>query len=128
MHGGRRRCLHGLGADDRRRAHRYHRRPAGRRRPGARASARGERSSRRRALRDVLSTYDHKDLDALDDFAGLNTTVEVVARAIFRRYVAAIKAMGTGACAPIKRLEITVKESDVAAASYFEEDDAQGVV
>ena len=87
------------------------------------ARARSE-SRRRRALKDVLEAYDHRDLDAVDDFRGKNTTVEVVARGIFDRYVAAIKAMGSGACAPVSRLEITVKESDVASASYFEEDPA----
>lgn len=92
--------------------------------PRAAPRARDLALRRRRALKDVLEAYDHRDLDAVDDFRGKNTTVEVVARGIFDRYVAAIKAMGSGACAPVSRLEITVKESDVASASYFEEDPA----
>lgn len=73
-------------------------------------------------MKEVLSRYDHADLDTLEEFQGLNTTVEVVANAVFKRYVSAIRAMGSGACAPVSKLEITVKESDVAAASYFEQD------
>ena len=47
--------------------------------------------------------------------------VEVVARRSFERFVAALRGRGPGACAPVTRVEISVRESDVAAASYFEE-------
>ncbi|KAJ8612551.1 hypothetical protein CTAYLR_003728 [Chrysophaeum taylorii] len=60
-------------------------------------------------LRQVLDTYDHKDLDELEEFKDKNTTVEVVARAIFDKYRV------------VTRLEITVRESDVARASYYQQ-------
>jgi 6-pyruvoyl-tetrahydropterin synthase len=71
-------------------------------------------------LREVLAKYDHADLDNEPDFAGKNTTVEVVAAVVHAHFVASIKHRGwTGA--PVTRFEIEVKESDVAAASYFTE-------
>ena len=72
-------------------------------------------------LEKALSLYDHKDLDELDEFASSNTTVEVVSRALFRRYFSALSAHAPS-LATVTRLEITVHESDVARASYFEEE------
>mmetsp|Transcript_8708 Transcript_8708/g.13408 ORF Transcript_8708/g.13408 Transcript_8708/m.13408 type:complete len:128 (+) Transcript_8708:54-437(+) len=71
-------------------------------------------------LEKTLCVYDHKDLDELQDFASMNTTVEVVARAIFQRYFRGLSAHSKS-LATVTRLEITVHESDVARASYFEE-------
>ena len=77
-----------------------------------------------KALKNVLEVLDHADLDTLPGLEGTNTTVEVVAKFIFDAFVGELK--GSGA-AKITRVEIRVAESDVATASYFEED-ASGVL
>ena len=77
-----------------------------------------------RALKNVLEVLDHADLDTLPGLQGFNTTVEVVAKFIFDAFVGEMK--GSGA-AKVTRVEIRVAESDVATASYFEED-ASGVL
>jgi len=77
-----------------------------------------------KALKNVLEVLDHADLDTLPGLEGANTTVEVVAKFIFDAFVGELK--GSGA-AKVTRVEIRVAESDVATASYFEED-ASGVL
>ena len=77
-----------------------------------------------KALKNVLDVLDHADLDTLPGLEGFNTTVEVVAKFIFDAFVGEMK--GSGA-AKITRIEIRVAESDVATASYYEED-ASGVL
>ena len=77
-----------------------------------------------KALKNVLDVLDHADLDTLPGLEGTNTTVEVVAKFIFDAFVGEMK--GSGA-AKVTRVEIRVAESDVATASYFEED-ASGVL
>lgn len=78
-------------------------------------------------LREVLAKLDHADLDGLETFAGRNSTVEVVAHAVFADYVETFRARGASG-APISRLEVSVRESDVAAASYYEEDSGEGLL
>ena len=78
-------------------------------------------------LREVLAKLDHADLDRLDAFAGRNSTVEVVAQAVFADYVETFRARGASG-APVSRLEVSVRESDVAAASYYEEDAGEGLL
>ena len=77
-----------------------------------------------KALKNVLEVLDHADLDTLPGLQGFNTTVEVVAKFIFDAFLGQMN--GAGA-AKITRIEIRVAESDVATASYFEED-ASGVL
>ena len=77
-----------------------------------------------KALKNVLEVLDHADLDTLPGLEGTNTTVEVVAKFIFDAFVGELK--GSGA-AKVTRVEIRVAESDVATASYYEED-ASGVL
>lgn len=67
-------------------------------------------------LRMVMEEFDHKDLDTLFD-ANTNTTVEVIASEMFRRYRAHL---GDSIGSEVDRLEIVVRESDVAYASYYE--------
>ena len=83
-----------------------------------------------RLLKEAVAAYDHKNLDTLPEFARddgtrLNTTVEVMARAIFRRMFQSLstyhrserEGKGLGA---ITALRVTLEESDVASASYWE--------
>lgn len=70
-------------------------------------------------LREILAGIDHRDLDAHPDFAGRNSTTEVVARWIFERMVAAIRdgRLGPGAEA-LEELVVDIAESDIARAGY----------
>ena len=83
-------------------------------------------------LREVMEMYDHKNLDTLPEFKRAdgtqqNTTVEVMARAIYGRLHAALlqhhhlhvntDGKGLGA---VTGLHIKLEESDVASASYWE--------
>ena len=91
-----------------------------------------------RLLREVMELYDHKNLDTLPEFARpdgsrCNTTVEVMARAVYQRLherlqahhqsVVATDGKGLGA---VTAMHIKLEESDVASASYWETD-AQGL-
>lgn len=78
-------------------------------------------------LREVCSEYDHKNLDELAEFEGRNTTVEVVAKAVYDKLLARLsahhketlatsgKGFGSVTC-----LKITLDESDVASAAYWD--------
>lgn len=83
-------------------------------------------------LRECCALYDHKNLDTLNEFVRadgtlMNTTVEVMARALYRqlharllehhRQHAATDGKGLGA---VTSMRITLEESDVASASYYE--------
>ena len=83
-------------------------------------------------LKDAVAAYDHKNLDTLPEFARddgtrMNTTVEIMARAIFRRMFQSLsthhkehserEGKGLGA---ITALRVMLEESDVASASYWE--------
>ena len=77
-------------------------------------------------LREVMQLYDHVNLDTLPAFRGQNTTVEVMARAVYDELHARLVAhhcrsaptdgKGLGA---ITGMRITLEESDVASASYY---------
>jgi 6-pyruvoyl-tetrahydropterin synthase len=71
------------------------------------------------ALHDVLAGLNYRNLDDDPSLAGGNTTTEVLARVIFDRIAAAIRAgrLGTDA-ANIDSLRITLNESHVASAGY----------
>ena len=83
-------------------------------------------------LREVMELYDHKNLDALPEFvradgARMNTTVEVMARAVYKQLharllahhqsVLATDGKGLGA---VTAMHIKLEESDVASASFWE--------
>lgn len=84
-----------------------------------------------------MEVYDHKVLDNLEEFhpehngdKRVNTTVEVMARAVFRRMLEALKSHlaqnhtngGGKGFGGITTIRVDVKESDVASASYWESD------
>ena len=64
-------------------------------------------------LHAVLADLNYRNLDDEPDFAGTNTTTEVLARVIADRL--AERATGLG---PVERLVVTLHESHVAWASY----------
>ena len=64
-------------------------------------------------LREVLGGLTYRNLDDEPDFAGVNTSTEVLARAVADRLAARATALG-----PVTRLVVTLHESHVAWASY----------
>ena len=71
------------------------------------------------ALHDVLAGLNYRNLDEDPSLAGRNTTTEVLARVIFDRVAAAIRAGRLGAdAANIESLRVTLNESHVASAGY----------
>ncbi|MFG1462449.1 6-carboxytetrahydropterin synthase [Xanthobacter sp. DSM 24535] len=71
------------------------------------------------ALKAVLGPLTYRNLDDLADFAGRNTTTEVLCRHIFDRMADAARtgALGTGGDA-LAKLRVTLHESHVAKAWY----------
>lgn len=67
----------------------------------------------------VLGEFNFKNLDELPEFAGKNTTTEFLARVIFDRFAAAIRAgqLGPGAHG-IQSARVSLAESHVASAAY----------
>jgi 6-pyruvoyl-tetrahydropterin synthase len=70
-------------------------------------------------LRTTLAELNFRNLDDVPAFAGVNTTTEFLARAIFDRIVAAIQRgdLGPGANG-IETMRVTLHESHVASASF----------
>lgn len=73
----------------------------------------------REVLREILSELDYRNLDEVEAFEGQNTTTEFLARVVFDRVASALRdgAMGAGGQG-VETVEITLKESHVAWASY----------
>jgi 6-pyruvoyl-tetrahydropterin synthase len=71
------------------------------------------------ALREVLGALEYRNLDDDATLAGTNTTTEYLARVIFDRIAARIRAgaLGSGASA-IASMRVTLHESHVAWAAY----------
>ncbi|MEZ4239119.1 MAG: 6-carboxytetrahydropterin synthase [Myxococcota bacterium] len=69
------------------------------------------------ALSEVLAPLAYKNLDDLEAFAGANTTTEFLAGAIWDRIQQRISAGALGR-SELDELKITLRESDVAWASY----------
>lgn len=70
-------------------------------------------------LEAVLAEFNFRNLDELEEFRGRNTTTEFMARVIFDRLAAAIRAGRLGAGAQgLERLKVSLHESHVAWASY----------
>lgn len=71
------------------------------------------------ALTAILGALTHRNLDEDAEFAGRNTTTEVLARAIFDRVAAAIRSgdLGAGARA-IESVRVTLHESHIASAAF----------
>ena len=70
-------------------------------------------------LKTVLADLNFRNLDEEPAFRGRNTTTEFMARVIFDRMAAAIRAgrLGSGAQG-LARLKVTLHESHIAWASY----------
>ena len=70
-------------------------------------------------LHDVLSALNFQNLDEIAEFAGLNTTTEFLAKVIFDRVVARLRAgdLGPGA-EGLAAMKVTLAESHVAWAAY----------
>lgn len=64
-------------------------------------------------LREVLGALTYRNLDDEPDFAGVNTSTEVLARAVADRL-----ATGAAALGPVTEVRVTLHESHVASASY----------
>lgn len=71
-------------------------------------------------LKSVLEPLNYRNLDELPEFAGRNTTTEVLAREICHRVRERIRdgALGKEAAAAIASLKVTLHESHLAWASY----------
>ena len=70
-------------------------------------------------LGEVLAGFNFKNLDELPEFTGKNTTTEFLARVIFDRFAAAIRAgqLGPGAHG-IESARVSLAESHVASAAF----------
>ena len=66
-------------------------------------------------LDEILNGYDHRCLNELDDFRGINPTSENLARTIFRRLAARIDGE------EIRLRSVRIGESENSAVTYFEE-------
>jgi 6-pyruvoyl-tetrahydropterin synthase len=71
-------------------------------------------------LKSVLAPINYRNLDDVPDFAGRNTTTEVLAREICHRVRDRIRdgALGEEAKAALATLKVTLRESHIAWASY----------
>ena len=75
-----------------------------------------------RLVRDVLSTWDYRNLDDVPQFEGANTTTEFMANVIFTALAERIRAGELGeAGGDLSSLKVTLHESHVAWASYESE-------
>lgn len=71
------------------------------------------------ALRRVVEELGYRNLDEEPEFAGINTTTEVLARTVADRLAELIRTGALGESAKgLERLEVTLHESHVASASY----------
>jgi len=71
------------------------------------------------ALHAVLSDLTYRNLDDVEELAGINTTTEVLARVIADRLAARVHDGGLGVDASaLARITVTLHESPVAWASY----------
>ena len=72
-----------------------------------------------RELRAVLADLEYRNLDDDPAFAGVNTTTEVLARAVADRLAESIGGGGLGPeTAHLRELTVVLRESDVARAGY----------
>jgi 6-pyruvoyltetrahydropterin/6-carboxytetrahydropterin synthase len=71
-------------------------------------------------LKSVLEPLNYRNLDEMPEFAGRNTTTEVLARAICERLRERIRdgALGEDAKTALASLKVTLRESHLAWASY----------
>ena len=71
------------------------------------------------ALRGALADLNYRNLDEVPEFAGRNTTTEVLARLIADRLAGRVEDGGLGESArELARIGVTLRESHIAWASY----------
>lgn len=71
------------------------------------------------ALRELLDGLNYRNLDEVPEFSGRNTTTEFLARVVFDRMRAAIRAGALGDTARgLARMKVTLHESHAAWAAY----------
>ena len=68
-------------------------------------------------LKDVLDRLNYRNLDDEDDFAGQNTSTEMLARVVADRLMSRLSDLGAGASA-LEKIVVTLHESHVAWASF----------
>ncbi len=74
------------------------------------------------ALREALAPLNYRNLDALAEFAGRNTTTEFLAKVVFDRMASAIREGRLGASGSgLRSLRVTLHESHLAWASFESE-------
>ena len=72
------------------------------------------------ALKTILAEFNYTNLDEIDEFAGINTTTEFMAKVVFDRLKAAIGRGDLGESAQaITEIEVSLEESHLAKASYI---------
>ncbi len=71
-------------------------------------------------LRSALAPLDYRNLDELPEFAGRNTTTELLAGEIWKRLAEAARAgaLGPGTADAIASIRVVLRESPIAWASY----------
>lgn len=71
------------------------------------------------ALKDTLAPWAYSNLDDLPEFAGVNTTTEFLAKAVFDRLAAAARAGSLGRPGDeLAEIAVVLNESHVASAGY----------
>lgn len=70
-----------------------------------------------RVLARIVGELNHRNLDEVPEFAGVNTTTEFLARTVADRLAERLDAAARGLC----RIAVTLHESHVARASYERE-------
>ena len=72
------------------------------------------------ALKAVLAPLDYRNLDELTEFAGRNTTTEMLASEIWRHLAESVRAgaLGLGTAEAIASMRVVLRESPVAWASF----------
>jgi len=73
-----------------------------------------------KALREVLGGLNYRNLDAIPELRGKNTTTEFMAGEIFRRMSARVAAgaLGPGTAGALASMRVALRESPVAWASF----------
>lgn len=72
-----------------------------------------------KALADVLHPWAYRNLDELDEFAGVNTTTEFLAKTAFDKIAAVARTGGLGRpVSELASIEVIFNESHVASAGY----------
>ena len=71
------------------------------------------------ALKDLLDPWAYRNLDELEEFKGVNTTTEFLAKTAFDRLAAVARAGGLGRVgSELASIEVVFNESHVASAGY----------